>query len=65
MNWTFVVGTYGANPVHTAAIRHCLHIRPALMHAEDDRATRAPLREVLAAKAVAIRLRRIEQTHVD
>jgi hypothetical protein len=61
----FVVGAYGTNPVDTTALRLSLNVLLAFVHAEDDRITRAPLREVLAANAVAIRLRRIEQTHID
>jgi hypothetical protein len=63
MNRAFVVGADGANPMDTAAIRHRLHIRPAFVHAKDDRTACAPLGEVLAADAMAVGCFCIEKAH--
>jgi hypothetical protein len=63
MNWAFVVGTYGANPVDTAALRLSLNVWPTLMHAQDDRPARAPFCEMLAANAMAIRTLFVEEAH--
>jgi hypothetical protein len=49
--------------MHAAAIRHRLHVWPALMHAKDYRTARAPFGEVLAAEAMAIRALFVEEAH--
>jgi hypothetical protein len=50
--------------MYTAAIWHRLNIRPAFVHAKDDRAARAPLREVLASDAMAVGVWRVEKSHL-
>jgi hypothetical protein len=54
MNRAFVVATYCANPMDTAALGLRLNLLPVAVHAEDMRAVRNVGRPMLASTAVAI-----------